>query len=44
MSKTYNPKRRKRKKAHGFISRTKTKSGKKVLSRRRSKKRKKLTV
>jgi large subunit ribosomal protein L34 len=44
MSKTYNPKTRKRKRAHGFRKRTETKSGEKIIKRRRSKKRKKLTV
>jgi len=41
---TYKPKRKKRKKTHGFKKRMKTKAGKKVLSRRRQKQRKKLVV
>jgi large subunit ribosomal protein L34 len=44
MSLTYQPKRKKRKRAHGFLERSKTKSGKKVLSRRRRKSRAKLSV
>ncbi|MBI2029014.1 50S ribosomal protein L34 [Candidatus Gottesmanbacteria bacterium] len=41
---TYQPKKGKRSKVHGFRARMKTNSSKKVLSRRRQKGRKKLTV
>ncbi|MCP6719292.1 MAG: 50S ribosomal protein L34 [Patescibacteria group bacterium] len=44
MSITYQPKKRKRKKTHGFLSRSKTKTGKRVLNRRRKKGRWKITV
>ncbi|PIR58475.1 MAG: 50S ribosomal protein L34 [Parcubacteria group bacterium CG_4_10_14_0_2_um_filter_7_35_8] len=44
MSITYKPKKRKRKKTHGFLVRNKTKSGKRIVQRRRRKKRAKLTV
>jgi large subunit ribosomal protein L34 len=44
MSVTYNKKTKKRKRTHGFTKRMKTKDGRKVLSRRRNKGRKKLTV
>lgn len=44
MSLTYNPKKKKRKRTHGFLSRTSTPSGKDVLKRRRAKGRAKLTV
>lgn len=40
---TYQPKKKQRSE-HGFLSRSKTKGGKKVLARRRKKGRKKLTV
>ncbi|MFH0755378.1 MAG: 50S ribosomal protein L34 [bacterium] len=35
MSKTYQPKKRKRAKTHGFLVRSKTKYGKNTLKRRR---------
>ncbi|MBP9748310.1 MAG: 50S ribosomal protein L34 [Candidatus Pacebacteria bacterium] len=44
MSFTYNPKKRKRAKTHGYLVRSKTKTGKAVLKRRRQKGRKKLSV
>ncbi|PIR01824.1 MAG: 50S ribosomal protein L34 [Candidatus Nealsonbacteria bacterium CG_4_9_14_0_2_um_filter_37_38] len=44
MSVTYQPKRKKRQRTHGFRVRMKNKSGRKVLSRRRKKGRHKLTV
>jgi large subunit ribosomal protein L34 len=44
MSVTYKPKRKKRATTHGFRVRMKSKGGKKVISRRRSAGRKKLSV
>ena len=44
MSITYKKKTKTRKRKHGFLKRARDKSGKKILSRRRAKKRKKLTV
>ena len=44
MSKTYNPSKRKRATTHGFLVRSKTASGKRVIKARRRKGRAKLTV
>lgn len=44
MSKTYNPKKAKRAKTHGFLVRSRTSTGKSVIARRRRKGRTQLTV
>ncbi|HRH26367.1 MAG TPA: 50S ribosomal protein L34 [Candidatus Paceibacterota bacterium] len=44
MSQTYQPKKRKRKTTHGFLVRTKSKTGRNVLIRRMRKGRKRLAV
>ena len=44
MKRTWNPKKKRRARKHGFRSKMKSKGGKKSLARRRAKGRKKLTV
>lgn len=44
MSVTYNPKKKKRAKTHGYLVRSKSATGKNVIKRRRQKGRKKLSV
>ena len=44
MSVTYKPKRKKRARKHGFLMRMATHDGRKIVNRRRSKGKKRLTV
>lgn len=44
MSQTYQPKKRKRAKTHGFLSRTKSAGGRRVILKRRRKGRAKLAL
>ncbi|HOX30355.1 MAG TPA: 50S ribosomal protein L34 [Candidatus Paceibacterota bacterium] len=44
MSTTYQPKKKKRRKTHGFLKRTRTTGGKRVIKARRAKGRKRLSA
>ncbi|OHA88535.1 MAG: 50S ribosomal protein L34 [Candidatus Zambryskibacteria bacterium RIFCSPHIGHO2_01_FULL_43_25] len=44
MSKTYKPKKKKRKSTHGFLSRSQTPGGRRVLQKRRRKGRRRVAL
>ncbi len=44
MSLTYNPKKKKRARTHGFLKRKKTKTGRQVVAKRRRKGRARVTI